>query len=284
MVHPSGAFTTPTRRRGLLAGIRALAQAGFEVRWDAQRMDDVWRGYYAGSDDQRAVELIDAFHEPGVDIIWCARGGSGAARIVETVLDEIDGPCRWLVGFSDNTTLISGLIHRLGWVACHGPTVSLLGSQRRALADMLHLARSDQWRLDFEAQAEGHQGPLRGPLIGGNLTVLASLVGTDLLPDLPDAIWVLEEVAEPRYRLDRTLWQLRSHLEHAAGVWLGDLGLGDGRDDLLELAQREALIADVAPVPVALGAPAAHRGEDLAVIPMGWPGTLDPQAGVWISD
>ncbi len=263
----------PAHRAALEAGRAALETAlgaRGHVAWTPGRAQAGWRGYLAGTDDERAAELITALTAPDVDAVWIARGGSGAARIVDRVVDALrDQPPRILVGFSDATVLLNALTTRLGWVTFHGPVLTTLGRpghHQVPLEAALDLLRGARATVPLPAP---HAGPrLEGRLLGGNLTVLASLAGTGSLP-LPaveDALWLLEDVNEAPYRLDRCFTQLRraGALTGARGVWLGDLGL-EGADDQ---AARDALRDDCGGLPFAEGAPAGHRGP-LALLPFG---------------
>ncbi len=277
VVHPCGGFDD-TQRARLRKGVEALERAGCRVRWDAtaaQRPQS--RGYLAGTDSQRRRELIEAFTEPGVDVVWAARGGSGAARIARDVTDALERHApRLLVGFSDVTTLIAAFTQRLGWPSVHGPVVTTLANRhlsQGAVADLdqvLAVLTGHSDALSFSPQAGE---PLRAPLVGGNLTVLASLCGMGLLPTLPRALWVLEDTHEAPYQLDRAYTQLRgaSMLSRAAAVWFGDLSPAPLSRTLRTLA------ADLK-APLYRDAPAGHQGR-IAALPMGVTVDFDPARG-----
>ena len=275
VVAPSGPLVG--HEGALHAGFLRLSAAGCKVRFDQRRALDCERGYLAGDDRQRADELLTALAEPGVDLVWFARGGSGGARTTEWVLAGAAGMApRVVVGFSDATTLLNALVLRLGWVAFHGPVVTSLG-------------RPGHIDFDLEGALEGLRGAARAPLPspsavsgrlqGGNLTVLASLAGTKLFPRCPGALWLLEDVGEAPYRLDRVWTQLEQAglFAGASGIWLGDLGL-----DSPEAAVSEgALRHDLAPLPIVTGAPAGHRGR-MALLPLGLEVAVEAD-GAWTS-
>lgn len=274
VVHPSG--TVSRHVEALEAGLARLEAAGCRIRWDDTRARASWRGYLAGDDDARADELIAALTEPGVDIVWFARGGSGGARCAARVAETVrDAPPRVVIGFSDATAYLGRLAER--WVVFHGPVVTSLAHPAISvdLDALFAVLQGTSNTVPFAPRpdAEGAGAAVEGRLMGGNLTVLAASIGTPVAPrPAPGDIWLLEDVGEAPYRLDRAFWQLRASglLDEAAAIWLGDLAL-DGEDD----ATARAMIADDAPCPVIEGAPAGHTGV-LGLLPLGGVGRLDP--------
>lgn len=251
----------------LQAGVLRLERAGCHVRFDPRRATADARGYLAGDDAARADELLSALAEPGVDVVWFARGGSGGARTAGWVLDAAARLApRHVVGFSDATTLLNALAVRLGWVVHHGPVVTSLGRPEVIEFDMD--AGLDALRGGHRARPSG-PAAMRGRLLGGNLTVLASLAGTRLFPAAPGAVWLLEDVGEAPYRLDRSLTQLREAglFAGAAGVWLGDLGLpAEDAPRVLESLRED--LGGLGELRVVTGAPAGHRGR-MEMLPLG---------------
>lgn len=259
VVAPSGPLVG--HEEALARGLARLEAAGCEVRYDPRRTTDCARGYLAGEDSQRADELLGALAEPGVEIVWFARGGSGGARTAEWVLRGAASLApRVVVGFSDATTVLNALAVSLGWVTFHGPVVTSLGRSDLIQFDL------DEALAVLRGEAPARRPPLPGPLLGGNLTVLASLAGTPLFPRRRGAVWLIEDVGEAPYRLDRAWTQVRQAglFDGAAGVWLGDLGLG--REETI--VTESALLADLRGLPVVAGAPAGHRGR-MALLPLG---------------
>ena len=274
VVHPCGSVRP--HLAALESGMAALERAGCEVRWSASRANSMWRGYLAGPDEARSREFVRAFEEPGVDIIWFARGGSGGGRIAGDVLRAArrTGP-RIVIGFSDATSILNLLSDRLGWVTFHGPVVTSLGRRRPEcdVEEVLAILRGEVGEIPFDPKPRGrsHYGPgvagpipTRGRLRGGNLTVLASMAGTDCaLSPWPDAVWFLEDVGEAPYRLDRAFWQLRASglLRGANGLWLGHF-------DSKELETVEEMFIEDATPRVGFGAPAGHEGF-ISALPVG---------------
>jgi len=269
IIAPSGLLAP--HEEALNAGIVRLEAAGARVRFDRRRVEADARGYLAGGDAERASEVLDAFVEPEVDLVWAARGGSGLARIASMLLAGL-ARCapRAFIGFSDLTTLLVALESRLGWGCFHGPVVTSLGRPDHLPFDLEHalaLLRGETHVVPLcEAPTRFAQGVLRG----GNMTVLASLLATPLCPtrtpDRGSSLWFLEDVGEAPYRLDRAWTQLqRAGVFHgAAAVWLGDLDLSAPDHARVEAALGE----DLDPTPVLRGAPAGHRGP-VSLLPVG---------------
>src|SRR5262249_31545829 len=154
---------------------------------------------------------------------FAARGGYGAMRLLAKLRIEGVAP-RLLVGFSDITALHAAL-QAAGWVSIHGPVVLQLRSQPPAVVErllaLLESATTPAPPLAGPPRAGGVAG---GPLLGGNLSVPARLLGTPYLPDLEGAVLLLEDVGERPYRLDR-MWThlaLAGVFDRVRGIALGE--------------------------------------------------------------
>ena len=197
--------------------------------------------YLAGPDEHRAADLNAAFADPSVDAIFCLHGGYGASRILPLLdYEMIKKNPKVLCGYSDITALLNA-IHRLtGLVTFHGPVGSesqtdyTLASFRKVLMRAQPAGRiaeppvpkgppreisldRDNWIYKL-APGKG-----KGRLVGGNISVFSTLIGTPFEPELKGRILFLEEVGEDPYRIDRWLTQflLTGKLSGLAGVALG---------------------------------------------------------------
>ncbi len=168
--------------------------------------------YLAGSDAERLAGINEVL-ESGARWIVAARGGYGAARLLD------DLPWRELVerdvcvvGFSDLTAVLNPLA-RDGRIQVHGPMVAAgLDSPHnsRRLRALLYGELTGTTLFRFPARSVVRGGHVTGPVLGGNLTLLTTLLGTEWEPDFDGCVLFLEEVDEPLYRLDRMLTHLRS--------------------------------------------------------------------------
>ncbi len=198
----------PAEPQQLAAGEEILRGWGLRVLGVAAagHPDLAW---LAGTDGERAQWLHDAWLHPDVRAVWTARGGFGSQRLFDhldwTALARVEP--RWLIGCSDLTALHQAFASRLGVSTVHGPGVAGLTAvdlgSRTALKDLL---------FDGEATTKSGiglcPGVAEGVLVGGNLAMLASNVGSGYEHGAADSIALLEDVGEAPYRLDRALTQL----------------------------------------------------------------------------
>lgn len=176
--------------------------------------------YLAGTPEQRLDDLHQAFSLPGIDAVWCLRGGYGSAQLIADIDWALlqQASSRPLIGFSDLSILLEAF-QRHGLPAIHGPVATVLGQQalaapggqreRLASVQALWNLLAAQHRQLPVRHISGPQHSINGTLQGGNLTALASACGTAAQMQLgKDSILILEDVGEPYYRLERSLWQL----------------------------------------------------------------------------
>lgn len=199
----------------------SLAALGYRTRRGAHVLNR--RGYFAGTDEERAADLDAMFRDPQVKAIHCVRGGWGSARLLPLLdWEAIARHPKIVLGYSDVTALVLALHAKTGLVTFHGPNGTEqwnpfnVGYLRRVLTDAEAVTFENPKEIDEEQlTVVKHRvqtiapGAARGRLLGGNLTVLTSIIGSGLLPDWEDSILFLEDVDEAPYRIDRMLTQLR---------------------------------------------------------------------------
>ena len=181
------------------------------------------RGNTAGTIGQRLTDLHTLFAHREVRALWAARGGSGTAQILPYIdYGLIARHPKIVIGYSDITSLLLALYAKTGLVSFHGPvassgftpfTVSQLeatlieGRATHVMSTAEEHGRRAQDEANFVQRVLGG-GSAEGTLLGGNLSVLSSLVGTPYLPDPRNSLLFLEEISEAPYRIDRMLTQL----------------------------------------------------------------------------
>ncbi|MDD5306269.1 MAG: LD-carboxypeptidase [Deltaproteobacteria bacterium] len=223
-------------------------------------------GYHAGNDALRLADLQAALDDPLARAVVAARGGYGTTRILDRLdLRALAANPKWIVGCSDVTALLVRVWTEIGLQSIHGPMAASLGrahtDDARALFDLLEGHRPAAVR-NLEPLCEGE---VVGPMVGGNVTVLAHLVGSLPGSFARDAIVFLEDVNEAPYRLDRCLVQLlrAGALDGVAGFVLGGFeGCPPGPDGVTAM---QAVMRNLEPlgVPVAGAYPAAHGERNL---------------------
>lgn len=202
----------------VVARVSALAEERAELVWHPQCF--LSNGHFAGPDAARAEALIDYANDPSLDAIWFARGGYGACRIVDRVIDGLGDAARTktYLGYSDAGTLLGALYAAgIGTVA-HGPMPADIRREGGEAA----VVRAVDWLTDGNSVAL--EPSLDGrPAAAFNIVILAHLIGTRHLPDLSGHVLMIEEIAEYLYRTDRDLAQIVQHpsIRSAAGIRLG---------------------------------------------------------------
>lgn len=226
MVAPAG----PVNEVDLAKGMDLLRDQDFTVEVAPHVLGR--EGYLAGSDEVRLQDLQEALDDPGVDLLWFARGGYGTTRLLgHLTAEHLARNPKLLMGFSDATALFAWA-SRLPNVRCiYAPSVQELGRD-----EVCHLP--PLWdAIAGEAVTIPGQGPPTPagpfPITGGCLTLCSVSVGTSWEPEVEGCWLFLEDVGEPLYRIDRMLTHLAQAgwLKACAGLLLGGfMGLGEGED------------------------------------------------------
>ena len=282
LVSPSGAIQ-PQR---IAAATAVLTGWGLRVRPGAHAGGR--HAFFAGTDQQRLADLDAAFGDPEVRAVLCLRGGYGMQRIVDAIdFAAVRADPKLVMGFSDITALHVALWCEARLATVHGPTGGqfdrgpgslTVEAARRALmsAEPVTLAASPA-ETTYAVRAPGRA---EGPLVGGNLAMLAATVGTRHAVDPKGAVLLLEDVNEEPYRIDRMLVHLRraGWFDGLAGVAVGQFT--DCVDEEHRLGAAEVLAEHLSGlgVPVLGGLPVGHGPEQVAV-GLGVPARLDGTAG-----
>jgi muramoyltetrapeptide carboxypeptidase len=245
---------------------------------------------FAGSDVERAADINDLATLPELpDLVLAMRGGYGASRLLPALhyaalRERLAGTSTLLVGHSDFTALQLALHARSGLCTFTGPLLADLGAEpldeptwRQLWATLTASETTVAWDTAAEPGLD-----VRGPLWGGNLAVLCSLLGTPYVPAIEGGILFVEDLGEPPFRIERWLYQL-----HLSGVLARQQALVLGtfehcqpgpRDHGYDLAAAFTQIRRVAGIPVVEGLPHGHAGRQLT-LPFGAAARLRVAAG-----
>jgi muramoyltetrapeptide carboxypeptidase len=266
LLAPSG-FLSEESITGGMANLTALGlkprlMPNARARW----------GSNAGSPEERAADLQAAFADNEIRAIWPVRGGSGCARVLP-FLDyaRIRRSPKVVVGYSDITSLHLGLMRRAGLVTFHGPVANstftdyTVSGLRRVLFEgsaevsyprsPAHDARAARESAFAVRSLNPAHTVAEGGLVGGNLSVYASLLGTPFAPQVRDALLFLEDIGEAPYRVDRLLTQAlqANHAAPIIGAALGVFQRAMPTDDEPTLSLNEVLDSHFARTKIAAG-------------------------------
>ena len=239
-------------------------------------------GYLAGDDALRTHDLNAAFADESLDGIWCLRGGYGAMRLLRALdFESLARHPKTVIGYSDITALHTAIGVQCDLVTYHGPTArSPMSDFSRDSLVRAVVQRRDSCGIAPDARVL-RGGRARGPLVGGNLALLAALAGTPYAPEYAGAILVLEDVGEANYRIDRMLRQLElsGALGALAGIAFGQFTEGSDATDVTARRLDEVLgeAAELAGVPAIAGIPMGHI-DDQWTLPLGTMAELDADA------
>jgi muramoyltetrapeptide carboxypeptidase len=274
LVAPSGPLRDETDLQNALNNVRALGCEPVVGEHVLAR-----DGYLAGTDALRLADLNRFAADDTIDAVWCIRGGYGTMRLLDEI--DYDAWCRRpraLIGFSDITALHAAIGKRAELVTFHGPTARVeLTPFTRASFEAAVLS-AEPIVIQTPAMTTLRGGRARGQIAGGNLALVAALMGTPYELDLDGMILVLEDVGESVYRIDRMLTQLRlgGALTRVAAIAFGHF------TEIPEEAANadrplERLLGEIAAqcgVPCVANFPIGHVA-DQHTIPLGAVGELD---------
>jgi len=278
----------------VMAAMELVQSLGFEAR----AADNLFsrNQYLAGTDTQRAQDLNAMFADPGVDAIFCVRGGYGSPRILRDLdYDLIANNPKVLMGYSDITAILNAINVVTGLITMHGPMAGANFSdysyeqyQRVLVRPTVPAQIGEPPPFDTRPGVVEREnrlttivpGRAEGKLVGGNLSLLVTLIGTPYEPDFHNAILFLEDVSEPPYSVDRMLTQLwlAGKLEQVAGIVFGKFTDSDYSGNTFSMEDVIRDRCEPLGVPVLRGTMIGHV-QDQTVVPVGVRASLDADAG-----
>ncbi len=285
--------SAPPDAKALDRALDVLKHLGYRIK--LARNVHNRHGFLAGTDRERGSDLMRMFTDKKVDAVLCVRGGYGTARLLP-LLDYkvIAANPKIFVGFSDITSLHCAFLTKAKLISFHGPMM-VSDFSREELSQFAVKSFLETLSGQGGAFVKGYsgntvkvlrRGVARGRLVGGNLAVLCTLLGTPWMPTLKGRILFIEDIGELPYRFDRMLTQLLNCglLQQVAGVAIGlNVDCEDPKAKVtmeyrqsLEDVLRERLLP--LNVPVVTGLPFGHVPEN-GTLPMGVKAELDADCG-----
>ncbi|WP_245243713.1 S66 peptidase family protein [Mariniflexile gromovii] len=230
--------------------------------------------HFAGTDAERAEDFQKAMDDPKISAIWCARGGYGAVRILDKLnYTKFRKQPKWIIGYSD-ITAIHNQVHNEGFESLHAMMCTSLQDNNETIKETISTFKDALFGnpLSYTLQGSKHNktGTTSGLLVGGNLSILYSMLGSKTSIDTKNKILFIEEIGEYEYHIDRMLQSLKraGYFEHCKGVIVGDI-TKVRRNTTQWGSSVEQLILDVLTdynIPVAFNMPAGHEKDNRAMI------------------
>ena len=230
--------------------------------------------HFAGTDDERCEDFQQALDDNTISAIWCARGGYGTVRI----LDKLDYTMfkahpKWLIGYSDITALHNQM-HNEGFESIQAMMCVSLNEDQKGLEETISTFKNTIFGTPLSYELKGSDynkiGNSSGQLVGGNLTMLHTMLGSNTSIDTTGKILFFEEIGEYAYHIDRMLQSLKraGYFDHCKGVIVGDIT--KVRKNTTPWGKPiEQLILDALEdydFPIAFNMPAGHEKDNRALI------------------
>ena len=231
-------------------------------------------GHFAGTDNQRSADFQLALDDKAIKAIWCARGGYGAMRVIDNLnFEKYKENPKWIIGYSDITAIHNDL-HNNKSESIHGIMCKSLEKIEVGNNESISLLKKTLFGEKLSYTIEGNnyniEGNSNGQLIGGNLTLLHCLLGSESSIDTDGKILFIEDLGEYLYHIDRMLISLKraGYFDNCKGLIVGDFT--DMRKNTTPFGRNlKELILDIVKeydFPVSFGFPAGHGEKNYPMI------------------
>lgn len=272
--------SSPDDLQRIESGVRYLESLGYKV--EVGKNVGSYRGYLAGDDEQRLYDLHYMFKKKEVKAIICVRGGYGSPRLLNKIdYKLIKNNPKIFVGYSDITALQLAFFKKAGLITFAGPMLAVDFHN-----EINPYSEENFWKIITSNKKAGKvplpdsenifsivKGTAAGRIIGGNLALIVSLIGTDFIPDMKNIILFIEDVGEAPYRIDRMLnhIKLAKIFDKVSGIVLGafvDCNENDPAKKTLSLGEVVSDYFEDLKKPVVYNFPHGHI-KNLFTIPFG---------------
>ncbi|MEC3906401.1 LD-carboxypeptidase [Tamlana sp. 2201CG12-4] len=230
--------------------------------------------HFAGTDDERCEDFQNAMDNPNIKAIWCARGGYGSVRILDKLNWEAfkQNP-KWVIGYSD-ITAIHNQIHNIGVESLHAIMCVSLTKDLSEIEASISTFKNTLFGKPLSYHLKGSKynktGNTSGLLVGGNLTMLHTMLGSDASLDTSGKILFIEEIGEYKYHIDRMLQSLKraGYFNNCKGVIIGDMTKLRKNTTLWGTSVEQLILDALAAYnfPIAFNMPAGHEKDNQALI------------------
>lgn len=231
-------------------------------------------GSFAGSDKDRLEDLQKALDDPSIKAIWASRGGYGTVRIVDDLdFSKFAQNPKWIVGFSD-ITILHNKLNQLGYQSIHAHmpvTLELENPEQKESIKSLHRALFGK-KLEYKISKEesSREGVGSGKLVGGNLSIVYSMLGSDTNLKMKGKVLFLEEVGEALYHIDRMMISLKraGYFEQCTGLIIGDFRIKENKGNPFGKTLEEIVLeaTEGTDFPIVFDFPAGHLDDNRTLI------------------
>jgi len=228
---------------------------------------------FGGTDAERFTDLQQALDDPTIKAIWCARGGYGSVRIIENLdFTKFKKHPKWLIGFSD-ITVLTNLLYKQGYQSVHAiMPISLTHpntKRAQAIQSLKDFYEGKPLHYKIASDSMNILGKGKGELVGGNISLLVSLLGSKDQLDTRGKVLFLEDVGEYTYSYDRMLYALKNagYFDHLQGVIVGGTSVKKD-DEFIGETVKDLIIKHTKGkgYPVIFGFPAGHVVDNRVLI------------------
>ena len=229
---------------------------------------------FAGTEEQRLEDLQKALDDPSIKAIWAARGGYGAVRIIDDIdFTEFERNPKWIIGYSDITVLHNKL-NGMGYASIQGQMPLTLDLedpvQKPSIVSLKKALFGKKLRYKLESNTRNRPGEGSGVLVGGNLSIVYSMLGSDTELDMDGKVLFVEDVGEALYHIDRMMISLKraGYFENCKGLIVGDFRLKKNEGNSFGESLEDIMMRVVKDYdfPVIFDFPAGHLDDNRALI------------------
>jgi muramoyltetrapeptide carboxypeptidase len=252
--------------------IDVLQQLGYKVKVGTT-VGSSSATYFSGTDEERLINFQQILDDEEVHAVLCARGGYGLSRIIDHIsFKKFKKQPKWVIGFSDITVLHAHIYSNYGIATLHAPMAGAFndnGFKNEYVQSLKNVLAGKHSKYECASHEFNRKGEAIGELVGGNLALLAHLIGTPSDLKTKGRILFLEDVGEYLYNIDRMMRQLKrsGKLDKLAGLIIG--GFSDTKDTERPFGQNAyEIIREIVKeydYPVCFGFPVSHEKENFAL-------------------
>ena len=229
--------------------------------------------YFSGTDEERRADLQAMLDDKSIKAILFGRGGYGSSRIIDGLkFSKFLKSPKWLIGFSDITVFHCYLLNNFGMASIHGPMAAAFndgGAETVYIDSLRQMLAGEKFTIELKSAKENNPGSVKGKLVGGNLSLLIHLMGTNAEIETKGNILFIEDIGEYLYSIDRMLLELKR-----AGKFKGLKGLifggfsdmkDTGRPFGMGIQEILKQYSHTLKIPVAFNFPASHSRQNMAL-------------------